>query len=796
MKKLLIFISLLQISIVLFSQSDYTQTIRGSIVDKQSQTPLIGATIVLSNSDPIVGTTTDIDGKFRLEKIPIGRQGIVISYLGYNSVIVDNLMLNSGKEIILQIEMEELVFSTGEIIVKAKTDKTRANNKMATVSSRSFSIEETERFAGSLGDPSRMAANYAGVMSINDSRNDIIIRGNSPTGLLWRLDGVEIPNPNHFGAAGTTGGPVSMLNNNLLTNSDFFTSAFPAEFGNALSGVFDLKMRTGNNEKAEYVGQVGFNGFEFGAEGPFSKKSNSSYLINYRYSTLEVFNKLGIDMGVGVAIPQYQDLSFKIDIPGTKYGRFSIFGIGGLSYIELHDSEKEEGDNSSAYEMGGVDLDFGSDMGVVGFSHLYFLNEKTRIKTTLSVLGTQTTTKIDSLLFDDAGAILANSNYLFYHGITTENKYSLSARLSKKYNSKNNVAYGFVYDFYQINYLDSAYKYETDAFERNFDLEGNLQLLKAFYQWQHRFSDKLILNSGIHALYFDLNNEISVEPRLGLSWNYSNTSSVNVGFGLHSQIQNRLNYFLKTRLENGEYIETNNDLKLSKSSQFVVGFDKLFSENLRFKSEVYYQHLYNIPVNREYPEYSALNSGDDFYSPLLDSLLNKGTGTNYGIEFTFEKFLSNGYYFLITSSFFESKYEGFSGTEHNTAFNGNFVLNALGGYEFKVGKHNSITFDAKVIYAGGKPYIPVDIEASIESNYTEYDWDKAFEQSFDNYFRFDCRIGFKTNGKRMNQEWAVDLQNITDHKNIYRREFSGRTKSLITDYQTGFFPMMLWRIQF
>lgn len=171
-----------------------------------------------------------------------------------------------------------------------------------------------------------MAANFAGVSIVDDSRNDIIIRGNSPIGLLWRLDGVEVPNLNHFSAAGTTGGPVSMINNNLLANSDFFTSAFPAEYGNAMSGVFDLKMRNGNNQKREYVGQIGFNGFELGAEGPF-KKGEGSYIVNYRYSVLGLMSKIGMKSGTGDATPYYQDLSFKINLPRTKIGKLSLFEI-------------------------------------------------------------------------------------------------------------------------------------------------------------------------------------------------------------------------------------------------------------------------------------------------------------------------------------------------------------------------------------------------------------------------------------------------------------------------------------
>jgi len=276
---LLLIISLFAISA--FAQNnEYKQTIRGTVIDKLTQTTLPGATVIILNTDPLLGTTSDMDGAFKIENIPLGRQSIQISFIGYNSRTISNLNLTAGRETVVIVELEEQVQKLDEVVISAKQPKDQAINEMATVSARSFTVEETERFAGSMGDPSRMAANYAGVSMTNDSRNDIIIRGNSPMGVLWRLDGVEIPNPNHFGAAGTTGGPVSMLNNNMLSNSDFFTSAFPAEYGNAMSGVFDLNMRSGNNQKREYVGQVGFNGFEFGAEGTFKKGGKGSYIAN------------------------------------------------------------------------------------------------------------------------------------------------------------------------------------------------------------------------------------------------------------------------------------------------------------------------------------------------------------------------------------------------------------------------------------------------------------------------------------------------------------------------------------
>ncbi len=795
--QLLLLISILTVSA--FGQTtEYTQTIRGTVIDKITQTTLPGATVIVLNTDPLFGTTSDVRGEFKIENVSLGRQNIQVSFIGYHTRTISNLNLTSGRETVINVELEEQVQNLDEVIITAKQPKDKAINEMATVSARSFTVEETERFAGSLGDPSRMAANYAGVSMTNDSRNDIIIRGNSPIGVLWRLDGIEIPNPNHFGAMGTTGGPVSMLNNNLLSNSDFFTSAFPAEYGNAMSGVFDLNMRSGNNQKREYVGQIGFNGFEIGAEGPFKKGKKGSYIANYRYSTLGLMQAMGLNFGVGTAIPQYQDITFKIDLPGTKWGRFSLIGLGGLSYIEIHDSDKAEADNNgdSNYDYGGVDLDYGSDMGVLGLSHLYFLSKNTRIQSFLSLQGMRATTQIDSLKFDEHGTLIPNSNYRYYNAESTEIKYSASTHLKTRFNPKNNAIFGVYYDLYNVNYLDSVRKYEISGFQSNYDVNGNITLIRGYGQWQHRFSDRLIMNTGLYTQFGDINGEFVLEPRFGLKYNLDGAQSLSFGYGKHSQMMPRLYYFLQSRLDDGTYIMTNSDIDLMKSHQWVLGYDKLFNENTRFKTEIYYQSLYDIPVSEALTEYSIINSGDEFGGLFPDSLVNDGTGTNYGVEFTIEKFLSQGYYFLATVSLFESKYKGYSQTLRNTAFNGNYVFNILGGYEFNTGKHSLITIDAKTVYAGGKRYVPIDIAESIESNTTEYDWSKAYNDKFEDYFRIDLRIGFKINGKKLNQEWALDLQNITNYKNIYSQSYNPRTHDTSYDYQTGFYPMFLYRIQF
>jgi len=780
------FSSLLLFTIIvnsIFAQ-EITQTIRGTIVDKQSQYTLPGINIVLLGSDPLIGTVTDIDGKFKITEVPIGRVGLQISFIGYKPIVLNNLVLSSAKELVLNLEMEESVKALSEVQIIAKDDKKKALNEMATVSSRVFTVEETNRYAGSLGDPSRMAANYAGVSAIGDDRNDIIIRGNSPLGLLWRLDGINIPNPNHFGSLGSTGGPVSILNNNLLANSDFMTGAFPAQYGNAIGGAFDLNMRTGNNEKREFIGQVGFNGFELGTEGPVGK---GSYIASYRYSTLSLMDKM-IDMNFG-GIPQYQDVSFKIDIPtGLKFGRFSLFGIGGVSYIEILENDKDTTDKS--YFLNPSDLYYGSDMGVIGLSHLYFFNETLRGKLSLAVSGTRNETKIDSLFNNNKGKVTSYGNKSY------EIKYSAVYNITKKFNAKNTLNVGVIADRMKYHYADSTYENPSYLMLTNFD--GSANLIQAHIQWQHRFTDLLTFNTGLHYQQFTFNNTNSVEPRVGLKWNFSEKQTISIAAGMHSQLQPMSLYFLETKYNDGSTEKTNKDLSFTKSNHFVLGYDYNIGENLRLKVETYYQDLYDIPVEISPSTFSTSNIGADYGIPNVENLENSGTGKNYGVEITLEKFFTNNYYFLVTGSFFESKYTTNDNVERNTAFNGNYTVNALFGVEFNLdnNKKHVLTISAKSTGAGGKRFIPVDLNKSAMAGTAVYDYDNAYKNKYDDYFRSDLKFGYKRNGKKTTQEWAVDLQNFTNRDNVFQVIYDSQLNEMKTEYQQGFFPMVTYRVLF
>jgi hypothetical protein len=780
----LLLIALILSNNILFAQ-ETGQTFRGRVLDAYTETTLPGATIIILHSDPLKGTSTDTDGNFRMDNLPLGRMDVKVSMMGYQPAILRNLLLVSGRELILDIRLEEKVYTLADVVVRPEIRKDRPGNEMAMVSARSFTIDETERYAGSLGDPSRMAANFAGVSSASDQRNDIIIRGNSPLGLLWRLEGIDIPNPNHFGSIGSTGGPVSMLNNNLLDNSDFYTGAFPAEYGNALAGAFDLRLRNGNNQKHEFMGQVGFNGFEAGAEGPLGENSQASYLVNFRYSTLEVLHAAGMNFGTGAAIPKYKDLSFKVNVP-VKNGRISVFGLGGTNNISMLDSKKDD----AQFGFSGTDLYYGNKMGLVGINHTRFFNDNSRLNSTIAVSGIGGSVEMYDLNYDTEIPNILEQLH--------ETKYTFSSRYSHRFNSRNFMNAGFVYELYDMSYRGKEYHKRRQQYQYYLDNQGILPAARAFAEWRHRFSDDLSITSGLHSSMVFLNNSYAVEPRLGLKWEFMQGQSLSLGAGMHSQMQMRAVYFAQSLVDtvNMTFEKTNRDLDLTRSLHLVAGYDLLIGQGHRLKAETYYQKLYNIPVASRRPEFSLISQGGAFNFMIFDYMENSGISENKGVELTLEKFLHKGFYYLVTASIFDAGYRGYDGIWRNSAFNNNYVFNALGGYEWRLGRRSLLSVDLKSVYAGGNRYLPVNVEESERTNSTRYLWDEAYEKRFPDYFRLNGRVTFRLNGRNLNQEWALDLQNITNQQNVFTQNWNTTNQELSTSYQMGFMPMVTYRIYF
>jgi hypothetical protein len=788
-----------------FSQN-ITQTIRGHVVDADSKYPLFGAVINVTIDSTVVGGANSNDkGEFSISGIPVGRVKVNCALLGYGERKFDNLILTSAKELILEIDLEQSAEVVTEVEIKATRDG-EVMNEMATVSARQFSVNETDRYAGSRGDPARMASNFAGVQGADDSRNDIVIRGNSPQGVLWRMEGVDIPNPNHFNIPGTAGGPVSIINNKYLANSDFYTGAFPAEYGNSISGVFDLRMRNGNNQKHEFSGQFGFLGTEAFAEGPINKTKGSSYIASYRYSTLKLFSLLGIEIGTD-AIPQYQDGAFRLFFPGKKNNSLAIWGIGGASSVDILISKQKTPDQRNIYGNNDRDQYFKTRMGIVGLTYSKTLSEKTFIKTTLALMSDD----VDSfhqLIFRHLNSknqyeVDSLVNLLRYNFRQT--KLSSSTTINYKINPHFTMKMGANIDGYRWNMIDSVrsslipgnvdyYQFTT----RWNSIESGV-LIQPYVSLRWKLNDDLSFTVGVHSSFFSPSQSMSLfEPRLGLKYAIRTNHILSFGMGRHSQLQPLYMYFYQPQ---GNSKQINKGMDFTRSDHLILGYQILLKKNIRILSELYYQKLFNVPVEANSSSFSLLNTGAGFSRFFPAELKNTGTGRNYGIELTVEKFFDHSWLFLFTASLFDSKYTGSDGLQRNTDFNGKYALNMLGSREWKINQRSVLNTGLKITTTGGRWYGPADITAS---NITR---ELVFQDSLRNtlqfrpYFRLDMKLNYKINRPKVNHEIGLDLVNLLNTKNVLKLTYApdennDPNSAIREEYQLGFLPLFYYKMDF
>jgi hypothetical protein len=781
-----------------------TQTVRGTILDNDSKLPLIGVAVVIAKTEPKMGTVTDENGVFRLPNVNVGKVSLQISYIGYEAQTIPDIDVTSGKEVVLNLNMQESVIQMQELVIRATENKGDALNEMSLTSARSISLEETKRFAGSFNDPSRILSSFAGVANSQNGDNDIIVRGNSPKYVQWRLEGVEITNPNHFAEQNAISGGISALNNNLLSTSDFYTGAFSAEYGDVLSGVYDVRLRAGNNEKFEASFGLGILGTDALLEGPFKKGYGGSYLVNYRYSTITLIDKLGL-VSVG-GVPKFQDAAFKVVLPTAKIGTFSLFGLGGSSSVLFEDVKpgtwNTPGDRGFRDD---INEDFSKEAFLFnsGLNHTLPISKNSFLKTTLSYSTSGTNDDVFEIKLlkrpNQKDSILNRT--VNFKGRLEKSTYRGAITYHNKINAKNKVEIGskyalFGYDFNQSLFLESPDKRQTVL-----DFKENIGTLRNFASWRHRFNEDLTMVAGVHNMNVLFNKKSTIEPRLAFNWKLNNTNAINVGYGNHSNMESIHNYFAKITLKDGSTIEPNRDLDLLKAHHFVVGYEKRFTENLRAKVELYYQDLYNLPVeNLDTSFYATINEGLEY--KYVD-LVNKGKGKNYGVEMTLERFLHNNFYFLINASLYDSKYTALEGIERNTQFNNNFLVNVLFGKEFmNLGKKKNqvLSLNAKIFYGGGKRYLPLlrNTEGKVAVdpvNNRYWDYKKAYNDKLPDLFQVTLSASYKFNKRKTTHEIYMNLDNVTNTIGKLS-EYYDASKPNSVGYATqfGLFPNLMYRI--
>ncbi len=712
-----------------------------------------------------------------------GRYNIEASYVGYEKVLKREILVGTGKEVALQFEMEPQSSQLEGVTVRASSqDKANAINSMAMVSSLSFNVEETRRYAGGMDDPSRLVTAFAGVSAAGNAQdNAIVIRGNSPRGVLWRVEGVEVPNPNHFSNANVVGGGfMSILSSQTLGRSDFFTGAFPAEYGNALAGVFDIKLRSGNTHKREYAFQAGILGLDFSAEGPWIKGKESSYLFNYRYSTMGLLSQANILPDVAIL---YQDLSFKNEFHTQKHGTFTLWGLGGKDKTfanALNDSLLWKNDDDR------FDNQWKESFGATGFGHRISMGSSAYVSTTLVASGRRKELTMDRM---DQDYILQKDLDLF----KTDSKLTLTSFINHRLSEHHINRSGFIVNSLYYNYdLNSTHEHVPGTYT-NMALEsGQAFQVQSYTQSRYNLSPEWILNAGLHYNYFALNNTSSVDPRIGMKWIFDHNKALSLAYGKHSQTEDLYVYLFRRQDEAGNWQQPNKNLGLAQAHHFIIGYDHQFSDILRLKVEPYYQYLYNVPGEAN-SSFSMINFTRDF--GFSKDLINSNMGRNVGVDVTLERFLHKGYYYLANVSWFRSQYKADDNIWRSTRYDKNLVMNVLGGKEFMIGS-NMLGINLRACFSGGGRRSPLLQEISDQQRRAIFDEKNAWSLQDDFTMLLDASITYRVNRVHYAGIWALQVKNIlgATQNDLYLYDYQKQQVTL--DSRVIVVPSLSYKIEF
>ncbi|GAB5555079.1 MAG: carboxypeptidase-like regulatory domain-containing protein [Saprospiraceae bacterium] len=797
LKLLFSILTLLLLSTWLLGQ-ELSQTVRGTILDQDNQQALIGAEVIVVDSAPLKGAITDENGQFRLTAVPVGRVTLQVSYLGYETTIIPNVVVTTGKESILQIRVQESTTELQEVVVKAYQRSGEATNPMALVSARAITMEEMNRLATGFNDPALITANFAGVTNAGSGGNDIIVRGNSPKYLQWRLEGVPITNPNHFADQNAVLGSTSILNSNLLATSDFYTGAFPAAFGNAISGIYDVRLRNGNNEKVEGILGIGLVGTDITLEGPLKKGYDGSFLVNYRYSTSDILNKAGL---VDVAgSPRFQDAAFKLNLPSQKLGTFSLFGIGGLSDFELVNATPEDWDTpGDAIFSGQVYEDYtkASFLFNTGLKHTIALNPQSYLKTALSL----TLENIKDDVFQKSDS-LSTGTASFVSDLKRMT-YRANSTYFQKINAQNTLQAGLTYTLFDQKF-DQSMRLATDApLEVLLGFDEQISMLSTFFSWKYQANEAITLVAGLHNNNVFFNDKHTLEPRLSARWKNSEKGTFNFAYGLHSTMESIHHYFAEIERIDGSLTQPNLDLDLLKAHHFVLSYEHYFTPKLVAKVALYYQYLYDLPVeNNDSSYFATINESAEI--EYFD-LVNEGTGQNYGIELSLQRYFNDHYYFLFNISVYESNYKTLEGITRDTRFNSNYSINAIAGKEFpNLGQQNNRTIgiNARFSIRGGQRIIPLlrDPQGNViadPTTATYWDYDKAYENDLEDIYQLTLSMSYKIERTNASHEFFLNLENITNNKGKLTEFYDANAPNQVGHTtQFGLLPNLMYRLYF
>lgn len=762
----------------LFAQQ-YFQSLYGTVTEKYTTQSISEASILITGNNYTEVTFSDSSGNFFFLKIPTGDYRLEISRNNFHPLTFPQIEISTGKELFLSVELETKPNLLQEVMINASTKK-EANN--TSLSKTTFKMEQSERFAASLNDPQRLVLSFAGVRGLGGMQNSIIVRGNSPKGVMWQVEGIEVPSPNHYSGQGTPG-MVSILNNMVLQKVDFYTGAFPAPFGNATSAVFDATLRRGNTKRYEFSVQLSNIGLETSAEGPLSKKNSSSFLIAYRYSTVGLMGKIGYP--IGDYITGFQDINFKFHFATKHIGYFDWWGFGGISSIQNAKGKRANGDFMNKYIT-----------AASGITHQILFNGTTTWKTILAAsaysdswhatqtdeylpFNNTTRTQIYKTLYDYRDISLRFSSSVI-HQVSSRVLFNGGIQIIKPFISLTDSSFRQVIH-QNMNTGDTISIYtEPTLYER---VTKSAPRYHTYIQFITSITEKWQLTAGIHSIFWGDGIDWLLEPRLNLKWQLKQNHKIEIATGLHSRFE--FPVFYSKELVQQNYIQPNRNIKPSKAFHANAGYTFAFLNDFYFKTEIYFQYLFSVPAQID--TYRVFTTQTQYYTKLspvstlnninyLDfyyNYQNKGEGMNYGIEITLEKSFSKNYYFLVTTSLYNSLFRVKPLAWYNTQFNGNWIVTLTAGKDFRVGKKyraNIFSINTRLL-AAGNDRIP----------------NNTYKDQLKPFVSWDLRVAYKRNLKKYAWEISCDVQNVLNRKNQSNNDFN---------INIGILPVLKFRTDF
>ena len=739
------------------------QVIRGIVKDKWSGKPLVGTYLVLDNGTKEV--VSDSLGRFRITSVQVGRHYLSCFLTGYATWVSPDLWVESGKENVFDIILEELHADLPEIILQGESMPRQSMGQINLLSQ-----EMNLRYPATFYDPARLASGMAGVTNDNDQANGLIIRNYSPNGVNWRLWGAEIINPNHTANAGTfsdrvTGnaGGVNMISMQLLDNTAFYTGLPPISYGNAGSGTLDMSLRPGNTENREYTIQAGLIGIDLAAEGPLGKSgSGSSYLVNYRYSTIGLLQKMGLELG-DEAI-EFQDLSMNLSFP-LKNGSFQLFSIFGNS------SNRFSGSADSSTWKGEKDpfsIDFSSSSRIIGARYQQGALSSTWVYSSGQFSRVATPLVLNNSLF--------NASYDFW----SPEKLSGDTRFTKTLNGNIDFLAGLNLTYNkQIRTL-------TDANISNDGIMSGLQIAPYLgFQYQ---KGKWQSTLGFHSLYFTWNNSFSAEPRFELTRKLSKQTSMSFALGKSSQLQPVQVYI-------GTGYDQNEKLDLTKLWQSSLTFKKVKDTEV-WSAQFYGSLINNIPISDKISNaFSAINILEEI---INFPLISDGRAFQIGTSLQHRVYWKNGFYSLINLNVGQLKYIGSDNIWRQGRFSHKYLLNATVGKEWsgleRKGKIRQFGVNARFVARAGFREMSIDFDASQSLGTSVFSMENGFDQTLENYLRLDLRIYRKWNAAKRSNMLSLDIQNASSEKQIVYNYYDRVQQKILGKKQLGIIPILSYRV--